>query len=505
MRRISLFLVLVLVLLGIAGCSRDTGEKIRYEMEKLSYEAGKTSQRINIQPELASAADSAALKEAYQAVLAYYFRYHKDSRVSGNDSALLPMQHLAISAEAQLARIFMVRRQPDSALAAYRAIGRDIPAGREDLAGATLALALTYRALRQFDSTLVLYDRLLAAYYPPTDSLGQPNADLIAIPIDKMKIARAQKDEAKVSRYFEESIAYYDRLKQSFPGTMTARTATIYAGRAYAMNEKWDKALAELEQVTDSTGQTSSQALLIMAGILDGPGNDSGRAMGLYRRILEMKADSSILGRAMLGLGSALCQGKKYDDGRQVLADVKKKFEKYPSLVASAQLTYAQTFEQEGRWDRALSEYQWLMENFPYSEEAFRIALHIPEHFAALKDRKMADIWYGRAIEFYQTAAVNKQGQQLALAAYTFLADTYRRMGRWQDALETLDKISTVAPQSPLAARALFNAARVAYAEMKDSTLARSYIDRLQRTFGTTDSSAIHQEEKPEFNLESIE
>lgn len=505
MKQIVISLAVVTLFLIAGGCSRDSGEKIRYDMEKLVHTAGKAAEKINIQPDLAMAPDSASLKAAYQAIIAFYFDHRGDQRVSGNDSVRTAIEKMAVSSLAQLARFYASQKQPDSVIATYRRIGRDIPAGREDLGGATLALALTYRALNKLDSTLVIYDRLLADYFPPWDSLQRVNSDIVAIPIDKIKIAQALKDEARISRTVQEALDYYGRLKSAYPGTVTSRTASIYIGRTYAMVEKWDQAIDALQEVTDSTGQLAVQAEALIAGIYEGPKNDPRRAIDLYRRILDRKPDSTIVGRTMLRLGRALCQVKEYEEGRQILADAKKKFERYPSLVAPAQLQYAQAFEQQGRWDRALSEYQWLMENYPYSEEAFRVALHVPEYFASIKDQKMTDIWFTRAIEFYQSAAQNRQGQPISIAAYSFLADTYRRTGRWREAVETLEKIYTLAPQSPLAAQALYNAARVAYLELKDSVLAQSYLDRLQSGFGTTDSSKIRQQEKPEFNLESIE
>lgn len=505
MRRTFIAIVAVMLLVISGGCSKNSGEKTRYDMEKLYYAAGKSAERINIQPDLATSADSASLKAAYQEILRYYYDHRGDPKVSENDSVRTAMERMAVTAEAQLARFFAAQRQPDSVIAAYRKIGRDIPAGREDLGGATLALALTYRALNNLDSTLAIYDRLLVDYFPPWDSLERVNPDVIAIPVDKIKIGQALKDSTMTARFVREALDYYNRLKTSYPGSITARTASIYIGRAYAMMQKWDQAIAELQNVTDSTGRMTVQAEVLIAGIYEGPKKDPRRAIDLYRQILDRKPDSATVGRAMLRLGRALCEVKEYEEGRQVLADAKKKFERYPGLVAPAQLQYAQAFEQQGRWDRALSEYQWLMENYPYSEEAFRVALHIPEHFASLKDEKMADIWFNRAIEFYQSAASNRQGQPISVAAYSFLADTYRRLGRWREAMEALDKIYALAPKSPLAARALYNAARVAYQELKDSTLAQTYLDRLNSAFGTTDSAKIQQTENPEFNLESIE
>ena len=66
------------------------------------------------------------------------------------------------------------------------------------------------------------------------------------------------------------------------------------------------------------------------------------------------------------------------------------------------------------------------MENYPNTEEAFQTARHIPEYFTGIKDQKLADIWYGRAIDFYEGVIRNKQGQPEAVGACSYLADTYR-------------------------------------------------------------------------------
>jgi len=497
--------LLIAICAFAAGCSSDSAQKIRYDMEKLVFAAGKISERINVQPELATASDSAALKSAYLGILDFYFQHRTDPALAQDETARKEMGHMAVGAKAQLARIFAAAGQADSVIASYRSIGSAIPAGREDMAGATLALALTYRSLNQPDSVVAIYDRLLADYYPPVDSLNRVNSDLLAIPIDKIRIGQALGDSAKVKEFVRQALAYYDRLKTSYPNTPIARTCAAYSGRTYAMAEQWDQAVRELQQVTDSTGQIAIEAALLVANIYDGPKREPAQATRLYRQILTRATDSTMIGTTMLRLGASLCQQKQYEDGRQVLADLKKKFERYPQLVAKAQTLYAGAFEAQGRWDRALSEYQWLMENHPYTEEAFQTARHIPEYFTSIKDQKLADIWYGRAIDFYEGVIRNKQGQPEALGACSYLADTYRQAGRWKEAIESLDRLYALTPQSKTGAQALYNAAKVAYVGLKDSALAQSYFDRLRQAFGTTDSSQIHQEEKPNLNSESID
>ena len=337
------FLLIAICALA-AGCSSDSAQKTRYDMEKLVFAAGKISERINVQPQLATASDSAALRSAYLGILDFYFRHRTDTAVVQDKTARREMEHMAVGAKAQLARIFAAARQADSVIASYRSIGSAIPADREDMAGATLALALTYRSLNQFDSAVAIYDRLLASYYPPVDSLNRVNSDLFAIRIDKIRIGQTLRDSAKVKEFVRQALEYYDRLKNSYPNTIIARTSLAYSGRTYAMAEQWDQAIRELQQVTDSTGQMAIEAALLVANIYDGPKHDPAQATRLYRQILTRATDSTVIGTTMLRLGASLCQQKQYEDGRQVLVDLKKKFERYPQLVAKAQTLYAGAF-----------------------------------------------------------------------------------------------------------------------------------------------------------------
>jgi tetratricopeptide (TPR) repeat protein len=271
------------------------------------------------------------------------------------------------------------------------------------------------------------------------------------------------------------------------------------------MIKEWDQAIGELEQILDTTGQIAVPALAIMANIYNGPVDNTTRAIEIYRMILDRKPDSTIIGSTLLRLGAALCREKDYTEGRSVLADVRDKFARLPRMAAQAQFYYAQAYEAEDDWERALSEYQWLMENFAYTEEAFQAARHIPEKFEENGNDRLAEIWYNRAEEFYLRAARAKQGQGIEVLAYSFLAELYRITEQWEKAIEALEKIHSLVPGTQVAAKSLYNAATTAYRNMGDSIKAQGYLDQLMAEFGTADSSRIYQENETQFDMESIE
>lgn len=494
------FLVLAVIAIG---CSGDSTVKTRYDMEKLTFQARKISEKINIQPQLATTADSLALKNAYAKILDYYFVHRNDPGVTENDSLDNDINRLALQAQVQTARLYLAAHKPDSAIAAYRRVGVDIPVEGQDAINTGLELALAYRATEQYDSTIAVYDRLQEQFYPPFYDKDKISYDIAAIPIDRLKIVQAVKDKDAVNRSIQRAVDYYTRLQKDFPDNSSlVRVAHVNTTRIYTMTEQWDKALAELKNVTDSTGAVDISAVFMMANIYSGPKEEPKKAIELYRSVLDREPDSAIIGSTMLRLGAALCGDKQYDEGRRVLSDLKKKFKAFPTVAMPAQYYFAQSFDAEGRWDRALSEFQWLMENYPYAEESFRAALYIPRHFAREENDKLAGIWYDRAEQFFLNAAQGRQGEEIEAKAYTYLADLYRIEGKWNKALDALEKIYTIVPKTRLGAQALYFAAAVAYQGLKDSARAQSYLDRIQQDFGTTDSTLVLEEEqKPNKDL----
>jgi len=498
----ALAILILLLIVMAAGCGRDSAAEMRYNMEKLTFHARKLFEKISIQPQLATAADSMALRTAYGNILDYYFAHRDDPGVADNDSAMNEINRLALQAGIQTARLFMAAREPDSAIVAYRRVGPDIPVAGTDAINAGLELALAYRATEQFDSTIAVYDRLLEQFYPPIGSNDKVNIDIAAIPIDRLKIVRATGDKEAVDRSVRQALDYYAGLEKDFPGNADmVRLAHVDATRIYTMTEQWDKALTELNKITDSTGAVDVSSLFMMGNIYSGPKNDPKKAVQMYNDVLKRNPDSSLIGTTMLRLGAALCGDKQYDDGRKVLADLKKKFAAYPNITTPAQYYYALSFDAEGRWDRALSELQWLMENYPYAEESFRAALYIPQHFTREGNDKLARIWYDRAEQFFLDAARVRQGEQTEAKAYTYLADLYRTEGKWDKALGILEKIHTIAPRTRLGAQAMYLAAAVAYQNLDDSAKAQGYLDQIKKDFGTTDSTLVLEEENSNNDL----
>ncbi len=505
MKRTYLIPILVCLVISMIGCGQDSAEKIRYDMEKLIYQAGKSSEKINIQPELSTASDSLAMMASYRAVLDYYYENRDNASLANQDEIQEAINTMAFAAQKSLAIMYAKQQQFDSVFAAYKRLNNEIPTTRDQRTAASLELAIFYRSFGFLDSTVAIYDRILIDFYPPVDTGQRLNIDVTSIPIDKLKLANAMRNTDLLNKFAGQAIEYYDRLKAQFPDNyFISRTSLVNKGRVYSMTKKWDEAIATLELIKDTTGQIEIPSSMLIANIYYSAKKQPDKSIEIYRAVIARQPDSSIIGEALLRLGGALCFTKKYQEGRVVLAELRAKFPNRSDLCSHSQMYTAKAFEAEGNWKRALSEMEWLMEKYPYSNEAFRVAREIPVHYLDQKDQKMADIWLGKANDFYQKAINARPEVSIQVAALVAMAELQRLVRNFEESLALLDRVIQIAPKSQIGAKALYNAAAMSFVDMGDSVLAQTYLDRLNREYGSVDSTQIEADET-DINFESLQ
>ncbi|MFH1699163.1 MAG: hypothetical protein ABIE07_01135 [Candidatus Zixiibacteriota bacterium] len=506
MIRIILIFTIIAGLSIMAACTQDSPDRIRYEMEKMAFQTDKIAEQLSIQPELITSDDSLRLKSAHENIIAFYHHHKTNVSIAADTLTLQQMARIAVASQLHLARYYQARREADSLIAAFRHIGNDIPAMPDDIVAAQIQIARTYKDLKQYDSTLAIYDRVLENQFPPLDYRQRVNTNIMNIPLDKIKILKSLKDDQRYASFTNSALEYYGRLKTEFSSNQDLnRSAKVHTARLYALTEKWQDAINQLYDIKDTSGQIDIPSAILIGNIYNGPINNLDSALEMYQYIIDRQPDSSIIGQMLLNIGKVYCSKNDYFEGRKYFVDLKRKFPYSSRLMSQTQLVYAQSFQADNDWDRALLEFQWLFDNYPFTEPAFQAARFIPEYFMAEGDIELADIWYNKGIEFYQQAADNNQGQSVALAAYTYMADIYRSTDRTQEALEFLEKIHALAPGSLIGAKALYNAAGIAYKDLGDSVRAQNYLDRLNKEFGITDSTTINENENTNINIDALQ
>ena len=75
-------------LIALSGCSRQSGEKTRYDMEKMAYAAGRLSEKINVQPDMATKADTTNLLSAFEGIVKFYTDHNGDPNVQNDRKAI---------------------------------------------------------------------------------------------------------------------------------------------------------------------------------------------------------------------------------------------------------------------------------------------------------------------------------------------------------------------------------------------------------------------------------
>jgi tetratricopeptide (TPR) repeat protein len=136
----------------------------------------------------------------------------------------------------------------------------------------------------------------------------------------------------------------------------------------------------------------------------------------------------------------------------------------------------ALTFEKENDFNRAFSEYQWLIRNFPESKEAIETYRYIPGLLERNEQADLAAEWYGKAIDFLTDARENHSGTFLGLSAHGTLVNMHVDKENWVSAAAELERLQTDYPRSAPGLYALTKAGNIYRDKLKDrEKAAQSY------------------------------
>jgi len=125
-------------------------------------------------------------------------------------------------------------------------------------------------------------------------------------------------------------------------------------------------------------------------------------------------------------------------------------------------------YEREGDWDRALLEYQKVIDYYPLTSTGLRTPIYLTEHYQRSGEGAEADKAFKRAVKGYQGLIDDLSGTSLAPRVKDFLALSYASQGRWSEAIDAWQTIVDEYPDSPSGARSLLVIGDVYQRQIKD-------------------------------------
>jgi tetratricopeptide (TPR) repeat protein len=386
-------------------------------------------------------------------------------------------------AAVRLAQLFFTVRRFDSSAAILTTLVTRAPLSKYDAAPAYVLLAQSLQGSGKLDSAMIDYNKAVTILDPPIDRNGQLAFSVFNVPHLVYRIYAKGADSIKSHEAFTTATEYYKNLIARYPKSGLSASSEAVMARLYTDEENWPAAIGSLEKLIDSSGRTNVNALLQIADIRAKHLKEYDSALAIYEVISSRLQGRDTLSRSVLLLkqGMAYMSEKRYVKGRQMFVDLQKRFPAYYASNAAPQLATAQSFELEGNWDRAETEYRFLLSNYPSSEEAYSTYLYLADQFTKQGRKLDADKLLQTAEQVFEKAASQGAGTRQEALALSFKAELFRRKSLWREAAVTLSSIFDKFPDTDVGRNAISMASSIYRKKLNDTAAA----DSLFRVYAT--------------------
>jgi len=436
------FLFLVFSLILFIRCSGDYSHiKNVYIAEKMYFKAAKLRQNVLVNPGIVRPQQYQNVEQSFRNII-NQFNDKKD---------ISEIRQIVQQSWLQIAELLLLQEDFDNAIEIYHEIISKSPEDKELRATAQYSIGTCYEKLNQFENAIEAYQKVVHNYEPVLSDTLLPNINILQTPIYIARLYRRQDKQYLAVQQYELARAYYENVIQKWQNTPIALVAENQIAMTYGDQGRWQKATEILNQIIYKYSDNSElfNIMYALGNIYRVQLNDSYNAISIYQRILNKFPKRMELGKVFLAWGEILLAQQNYHDARSKYQTVLKRYSHDKTSSIQAQLGIARAYEFENNWQKALNEYQWIVDNYPTSLQAVDIPLYIADYYRKHQLEKLAFDAYEDAIRKYLQSVELYQNTVLAVVAQDYLATCYIRLEDWQNATEALQLLTTMSLPIP--------------------------------------------------------
>ena len=489
--RTALSAALIAALLLIA-CEADEAIRLRYTAEQKLHRAERAAKSTQLKPQSVTPEQMSQLRSLYGDVLDFTFDALQRVDSAANPTEYQELSGIAYRGTFRLAGIYYAQKQYDTCMAMTELLLSRVDLSGADRMNAHVFLGQATQAAGHWDSAVAIYTHALDSSYPPIDDQGDIQFNLFNLPLLMVQVSRLTGDSSHMNGFVRQAEQYYQRLIGDYPSSNLATASHANLARLYYDNENWRSAVAHLGQLVDSTGIPVADARIQIADIYSARLNLLDSALALYDALYRDVTGRDTVYRPLLLYKQSLVhlQKKKYGLARQTLVNLDRQYPEFYSRMPTAQFAKAQTFDKEGNWDRAETEYKFLIEQYEGTDQAMTAHLYLARRLKELGRITESESWYRRAEEYFDGVASRGAGTEREARALTYKAELFRERKQWAPAALVLTDIFSRYPQSRLGRNALMMAVLVYRERLNQPQQADSLMEVFRSEYVTPEASA---------------
>jgi TolA-binding protein len=474
MKTITLFPTLLLACaILLVSCSGYQPEAKRYQVEEAFVDADKAVTNYGVKPELRSTQDYLNLVSGYRKVNSLLQSLFPDlgSKTSlsttEQEAAFLAGRALVVAAN-----LMVAGSQPDSAVAILNQIIETKYFSPQHQSEALLLLGRTVEQQGNWVDAEAAYSKLLDLFYPPVVDKIFPAMDVITLPKAIVEHYQSIGDTATALQKADWAINYYQKIVSSYPHNPLTMAATRLLAEAYNFKGDYQESVNLLETVKDSTGNIVDAAKGMIADLYFSRLDRKAEAVQMYQDLVGKTGDSSVIASSLVKLATIEFKNKRYDSGREYLHKLTGTFPQSTLLQIEAQQMLAQSFEDQGEYDRAKQEYLNLINGYPNTQQSLEAMMYLPDFFKKIGQPVLAEQWVSKTEEKLKDLAKNSGDRRVILIASSYLASFYAHNKMYDQAITQYLELRAQFPKSGQAADALLRVGMIYQFSKKDKVRA---------------------------------
>jgi len=170
-------------------------------------------------------------------------------------------------------------------------------------------------------------------------------------------------------------------------------------------------------------------------------------AIAAFQRVIDDTPGTIWAARSHVAIGSLHALQREYDAAREMYGLVLQNYHRFSDLALGARYAMAKTYEAQRDWEPAAKVYRDIADYHPWSVAGIEAPLYIARVYGERQDSAASTKAYERAASHYTKLIPNAPNPELEAQARGFLALVYQRLGDWDRAIETLQKMLVSAAQ----------------------------------------------------------